>query len=80
MTARPIYRRNMSSRPEGKKYGNNEKNDLENGGEGSYKSKLVSQRSRTWKQAIQRYKPIHVRSCQNTNIINMDSSLSVIFM
>ncbi|KAM1274338.1 hypothetical protein ACFX1Q_025172 [Malus domestica] len=80
---RPIYRRNMSPRPEGKKYGNNEKNDLENGGEGSYKSKLVAQRSRTWKQAIQRYKPIQVwgwlfKSCEiNGRIFLRDGLIDV---
>lgn len=72
VAARPIYRRNMCSCPERKKCGDKDKNDLENRREGMNTSKLISQQSRTWKQAIQRYKPVQVRT--KTTYINFVQS------
>ncbi|VVA26396.1 PREDICTED: membrane [Prunus dulcis] len=80
---RPLYRRNMCSCPERKKCGDNDKKDLENGREGPYTSKLISQQSRTWKQAIQRYKPVQVwgwllKSCEiNGRILLHDGLIDV---
>ncbi|KAL6287121.1 hypothetical protein ACE6H2_011511 [Prunus campanulata] len=80
---RPIYRRNMCSCPERKKCGDNDKNDLENGREGMNTSKLISQQSRTWKQAIQQYKPVQVwswllKSCEiNGRILLRDGLIDI---
>lgn len=80
---RPLYRRNMCSCPERKKCGDNNKKDLENGREGPYTSKLISQHSRTWKQAIHRYKPVQVwgwllKSCEiNGRIFLRDGLIDV---
>lgn len=77
VAARPLYRRNKCSCPEKKKCGDNDKKDLENGREGPYTSKLISQQSRTWKQAIHRYKPVQVRT--KTPYINIVQSAHVTY-
>ncbi|PON44235.1 Transmembrane protein [Parasponia andersonii] len=59
---RPKYRRNMSSGSVKKNLGDNYANDSKNGREGSFTSKLVSERSRTLKWAIQQYKPMQART------------------
>lgn len=61
MTCRPSYRQNMNSNQERKKSGDNDNNDLRIRREGSLNAKLVSERSRTLKKAIQQYKPVQAR-------------------
>jgi hypothetical protein len=61
VTVRPTYRRNMGPSPEREKLGDNHNNDSKNGRESSYTSKLISERSRTLKWAMQQYKPMQVR-------------------
>lgn len=83
MTARPIYRRNMSSCLERKSSGDNDKNDSNNCREVSYRSKLVSQQSRIWKQALHQYKEMQVwgwlfKSCEiNGRILLRDGLIDV---
>ncbi|KAM5580313.1 putative membrane protein [Rosa sericea] len=80
---RPIYRRNMSACSERKSSGDNDNNDSKNGREGLYRSKLVSQQSRIWKQALHRYKAMQVwgwlfKSCEiNGRILLRDGLIDV---
>ncbi|KAK9924290.1 hypothetical protein M0R45_032670 [Rubus argutus] len=80
---RPIYRRNMSSCLERKSSGDNDKNDSNNCREVSYRSKLVSQQSRIWKQALHQYKEMQVwgwlfKSCEiNGRILLRDGLIDV---
>ncbi|XP_059661295.1 uncharacterized membrane protein At3g27390 [Cornus florida] len=82
---RPRYRRNMSTTDslERIKSLENDKNDQNNGRDGSYNSKLVSERSRTLKWSIQQYAPIQVwdwlfKSCEvNGRILLRDGLIDV---
>ncbi|PRQ52417.1 hypothetical protein RchiOBHm_Chr2g0155271 [Rosa chinensis] len=80
---RPIYRRNMSFCSERKSSGDNDNNDSKNGREALYRSKLVSQQSRIWKQALHRYKEMQVwgwlfKSCEiNGRILLRDGLIDV---
>ncbi|XP_050382283.1 uncharacterized membrane protein At3g27390 isoform X2 [Argentina anserina] len=79
---RLIYRRNMSSRPE-RKSCDNDKNETKNGREAPFRSKLVSQQPRIWKQALHRYKLMQVwgwffKSCEiNGRILLRDGLIDV---
>lgn len=67
MAARPRYRRNMKTNQEKKKLGDDDNNDLRIKRESSLNMKLVSERSRTLRKAIQQYKPVQARHLSNTN-------------
>uniref|UniRef100_A0A2N9E704 Uncharacterized protein n=1 Tax=Fagus sylvatica TaxID=28930 RepID=A0A2N9E704_FAGSY len=79
---RPTYRRNMGPSPEREKLGDNHNNDSKNGRESSYTSKLISERSRTLKWAMQQYKPMQVwdwlfKSCEvNGRILLRDGLIT----
>lgn len=62
MTARPKYRRHMSSGSVRKRLGDYRDTDSKHGREGSHTGKLVSERSRTLKWQIQQYKPMQART------------------
>ena len=70
VTARPKYRKNMSSSPEREWLGDNGDSDSKNGRESSYNSKLISERSRTLKRGIQQYKPVQVRTRDSWGTFN----------
>lgn len=74
LTARPRYRRNVKPLDglERIKSIDNEGTDPKNEREGSQKSKLASQRSRTLKWAIQQYTPV-----QASNLLYNSRPLSV---
>lgn len=67
MAARPRYRRNMKTNQEKKKLGDDDNNDLRIKRESSLNMKLLSERSRTLRKAIQQYKPVQARHLSNTN-------------
>lgn len=69
MAARPRYRGNMKTSQEKKKLGDDDNNDLGIRREGSLNMKLISERSRTLRKAIQQYKPVQARHLANTNSI-----------
>lgn len=60
-TARPKYRRNMSSDLK-MKHRSDDKNDARSMGNGANNHNLVSEQSRTLKWVIQHYKPVLVMS------------------
>lgn len=62
MTARPKYRRHMSSGSVRKRLDDNRDTDSKRGREGSHMEKLVSECSRTLKWQIQQYKPMQART------------------
>lgn len=76
VTARPKYRKNMSSNLTRKML---DDNDLKNRRQGSYGSKLVSENSRTLKWAVQQYKPVQVKYTNiwmyKHSIVHMNLSL-----
>ncbi|GAV68432.1 hypothetical protein CFOL_v3_11935 [Cephalotus follicularis] len=80
---RPRYRRNMRSTIQREVFGDNDADNLKIGREGSYNSKLVSERSRTLKWAMEKYKPIQVwdwlfKSCDvNGRILLRDGLIDI---
>lgn len=74
MAARPRYRRNMKTNQE-KKLGDDDNNDLRIKRESSLNMKLVSERSRTLRKAIQQYKPVQARHLSNTNNVFFSFSI-----
>ncbi|XP_041004179.1 uncharacterized membrane protein At3g27390 [Juglans microcarpa x Juglans regia] len=80
---RPEYRRNMSPSTERKKLGENHNTDSKNGRENSYRSKLITEKSRTLKWEIQQYKPMQVwdwlfKSCEvNGRILLHDGLITL---
>ncbi|KAJ0051404.1 hypothetical protein Pint_01801 [Pistacia integerrima] len=79
---RPRYRRNMNTSHGRKKLGDND-NDLRIRRESSLGTKLISERSRTLKRAIQQYKPVQVwdwlfKSCEvNGRIILREGLINI---
>lgn len=80
---RPRYRGNMKTSQEKKKLGDDDNNDLGIRREGSLNMKLISERSRTLRKAIQQYKPVQVwdwlfKSCEvNGRILLRDGLINI---
>ncbi|KAK2647784.1 hypothetical protein Ddye_015273 [Dipteronia dyeriana] len=80
---RPRYRRSMKPNRVKKKLGDNENDDLKIRRESSLETKLISERSRSLKWGIQRYKPVQVwdwlfKSCEvNGRILLRDGLIGI---
>ncbi|XP_006469405.1 uncharacterized membrane protein At3g27390 isoform X1 [Citrus sinensis] len=80
---RPRYHRNMKTNQEKKKLGDDDNNDLRIKRESSLNMKLVSERSRTLRKAIQQYKPVQIwdwlfKSCEvNGRILLRDGLINI---
>ncbi|KAK1568142.1 hypothetical protein Q3G72_021098 [Acer saccharum] len=80
---RPRYRRIMKPNRVKKKLGDDDNDDLKIGRESSLETKLILERSRTLKWAIQRYKPVQVwdwlfKSCEvNGRILLRDGLIDI---
>lgn len=77
MTARPKYRRHMSSGSVRKRLDDNRDTDSKRGREGSHMEKLVSECSRTLKWQIQQYKPMQARTLKGSTRFFFFSFLGV---